>query len=147
MTAHNGEEITQVFRESWNMYQKVVYLNHLNHRQIVNAFAQQLEAFATAIAGTDKERNGLRILDIGVGDGWLPSQLLTSKNLPKIDLFTGVDTTAEALALAKTSAALSIPAAQQDWHLADMSEYMQNCKDNMYDVIYSSYTIHHLDSS
>jgi ubiquinone/menaquinone biosynthesis C-methylase UbiE len=144
MTAHTGEEITQVFRESWNMYQKVVYLNHLNHREIVEAFAQQLETF-----GNENKTTGIRVLDIGVGDGWLPAQLfsLQNKNIPQIEQFTGVDSTAEALAIAKTTSALSIPTKNQLWQQADMREYMKQCKSNSFDVIYSSYTIHHLDSS
>lgn len=145
MTVHTGEEITQVFRESWNMYQKVVSLNHLNHKQVVEAFAQELEIFGA----TDENTNGLRVLDIGVGDGWLPSQLFTfaNKTMPRIDQFTGVDSTGEALAIAKTTSALSIPTKKQFWHQADMRKYMQQCKPNTYDVICSSYTIHHLDSS
>jgi ubiquinone/menaquinone biosynthesis C-methylase UbiE len=146
MPVHIGGEITQVFRESWNVYQKVVLFNHLNHQQIVEAFAAELEAFGGA---TEKNANGLRVLDIGVGDGWLPSQLFTlaNRNIPRIDQFTGVDSTGEALAIAKTTSALTIPTKNQLWHQADMREYMQQCTSNTFDVICSSYTIHHLDNS
>ncbi|KAL4531048.1 hypothetical protein Ndes2526B_g04793 [Nannochloris sp. 'desiccata'] len=96
-----------------------------------------------------RTQKALRVLDIGVGDGWLPSQLLTlaNRNIPQIDQFTGVDSTGEALAIAKSNAALAIPTKNQFWHQADMREYMQHCKLNTFDIIYSSYTIHHLDNS
>jgi ubiquinone/menaquinone biosynthesis C-methylase UbiE len=160
MIDHTGEEITQVFRESWNKYQKVVHMNHLNHREIIEAFGQELETFGNSNAKkivkikgdtnvAEEHKRGIRVLDIGVGDGWLPSQLLTlpNKNIPEIDQFTGIDTTAEALAIAKTTAATTIPAKNQVWQQADMREYMQQCPSNTFDVIYSSYTIHHLDNS
>ncbi len=125
------------------MYQKVVYLNHLNHKEIVETFAEEFKTFAADYE--NKNAGGLRVLDIGVGDGWLPMQLFSLAKL-QLDQFTGVDSTAEALEIAKTTSALSLPTKNQLWQQADMLVYMTQCPSSIFHVIYSSYTIHHLDS-
>ena len=139
MTAATRADITQVFRDSWSVYHKVVALNHLNHRQVISSFRDELQTLSG-----DSE---IKLLDIGTGDGWLPAQVLALENMPKVAHFTGVDSTAEALAIAK--ATNGIPASTLDLIQADMTDYMTSpqCESNAFDVVMSSYTLHHADTA
>lgn len=132
----SSEEITEVFRKSWATYQKILQFNHLNHNEIIAAFAQEVQAF---------DGHDITVLDIGVGDAWLPSKLFSLPGMPtRCRRFIGVDTTGEALSIARGTA--NIPASDIEFIQSDMSDYMRACPANTFNIIMSSYAIHHLDN-
>ena len=132
------DEITEVFRKSWTTYQKVLAFNHLNHNEIIAAFRQELQAFD----GNDN----IAVLDIGIGDAWLPTKLLSLPGMPtNLRLFVGVDSSAEPLTVARSTA--RIPARDIEFIQSDMSNYLRNCPANSFNIVMSSYAIHHLDTA
>lgn len=131
-----SEEITELFRKNWTTYQKLLQFNNLHHNEIIAGFSQELQGLPSDAA----------VLDIGVGDAWLPTKLFSLPGMPtELRRFTGVDTTGEALSFARSTA--RIPATDVEFVENDMSDYMRTCPANTFDVIMSSYAIHHLDTA
>ena len=123
----------KVFSENWNIYKKVVQYNYMHHAEFANKTA--------AVFRTLMVKKSLRILDIGCGDA--------SVLLPNIKRFSGISYTGYDLSSAALQLAAQhlerekIPVALKE---GDMRLLIQEEK-NVFDVIHSSFAIHHLQDN
>jgi SAM-dependent methyltransferase len=85
------------------------------------------------------ERGPLRFLDLGCGDA---SQLIDHLQELDVDTYVGCDLSHTALALAKEN--LSFMAGKTRFVEGRMEELLAE-DENMYDIIHTSFAVHHLD--
>jgi cyclopropane fatty-acyl-phospholipid synthase-like methyltransferase len=115
----------------WERYQQVIKHNYMEHIEIDRVLHQYLAARAS---------NPFSILDLGCGDASFSARLLA--NLSP-HTYTGVDLSVTALELASHNlAALKIPIALKQ---QELQAFLSSSTDR-FDVILSSFSIHHLDS-
>lgn len=119
-----------IFQQQWSTYQKLVKENYMLH--------SQWEKLTCAVFQKYYSTTPFEMLDLGCGDA-LPI-LPCLKEQPLIS-YTGVDLSAPALQLAKLH--LGAVSGVIELHECSMEAYLLNCKDS-FDLIYSSYAIHHL---
>ncbi|MES2649545.1 MAG: class I SAM-dependent methyltransferase [Bacteroidota bacterium] len=124
---------TQIFTDNWKVYQKVIQHDYMHH-----------VAFGTELFKTINARDkpaGLSVLDIGCGDA---SQFCSNLQNQKLATYTGYDLSEPALMLAKENLAFI----SENVHLlqGDMQELLQQ-ENGMFDIIYSSFAIHHLQDN
>jgi len=127
-------KITQIFRESWNIYQKVIEHNYLCHRELKDVL----------IAHLKNARRLDCVLDLGCGDGALPMQLFSQPDIPCPKRFIGVDMSAEALCVANNARANFPEGCEVSFVEGDMAAFVRQSTDT-FDVIMSTFAIHHLD--
>ena len=123
------ETASRIFVDAWDLYQKVVAANCMFHREI--------GAELKRLLGDRFDRRPFSILDLGCGDAATLVPLL--EGLP-VERYKGVDLAEPALMLA-TNNLKSLPCPASLTHediLAALAE------DTTYDVIYSSFALHHL---
>jgi cyclopropane fatty-acyl-phospholipid synthase-like methyltransferase len=114
--------------DTWEIYQKIVSANNMFHQEIYADVAKVLATIPTAFS----------ILDLGCGDAANLAPVLAK--LP-VKHYGGVDLSAKALALASTNlSALPCPIRFQQ---ADLLHAVENLTVD-YDVIFSSFAVHHL---
>lgn len=135
-----GLEITAIFRQKWGVYRRVIDLNYLNHREVIDAFASELRSWSPAAPPPSPAR----VLDIGVGDGWVDAQLFSQPGMPPLASFTGIDLSGEALALARGA---GIPVPAPTLTQADMAEWMPAAPPAAFDVAFTAFVVHHLTAS
>jgi ubiquinone/menaquinone biosynthesis C-methylase UbiE len=117
-----------IFKAHWTLYQKIVRENYMLHRDFRKLIRDHLF----------NERVGLKVLDLGCGDA---SQILPLlRELPVIR-YTGYDLSEPALALARESLALLDAEVMLQ---AGAMESLILTESLTYDLVYSSYAIHHL---
>jgi cyclopropane fatty-acyl-phospholipid synthase-like methyltransferase len=114
--------------DTWMIYQKVVAHNNMFHREIYTDIA--------AVLGC--KTGGFSLLDLGCGDAANLAPVLAK--LPITD-YAGVDLSDTALALARQNLAnLTCTVALQNDDFLHALQY----SDKNYDVIFSSFALHHL---
>lgn len=120
------------FFDTWDIYQKVVAGNYMFHREIGAELKRVLRAHF--------DGRPISILDLGCGDAAALAPLLKGLALQR---YRGVDLSETALALAAENLkALPCPVELTHGHiLAALAE------DSSYDVIYSSFALHHLPAA
>lgn len=121
---------TQLFTNNWTVYQKIVNQNYMFHREFA---AKGISAFKKL-----KKLAPFHVLDLGCGDAQLISEQLKGF---EVDLFTGYDLSATALAIA----AKNLEENNIDYELCQGA--MEMLLDNAplsYEIIHSSFAIHHL---
>ncbi len=115
----------------WERYQQVIKHNYMEHVEIDRVLHQYL---------TDRAPNPFSFLDLGCGDASCSARLLA--NLSP-SAYTGVDLSMTALELARRNlAALKIPIALKQ---QELQAFLSSCAER-FDVILSSFSIHHLAS-
>ena len=132
MATPNSEpgEAHDFFVDTWAVYKKLVAENYMFHRQLYAGVASLLQ---TGQIGE------FSLLDLGCGDAANLAPIL--KNSP-ISHYSGVDLSAVALELARDT--LAELGNRVSLHCADMMAFMDR-DSTTYDVIFSSYALHHLD--
>jgi len=122
----------QIFRKAWGTYQKVISNNLMFHREISYAIKQLFET----------SPGPLRLLDLGCGDASHIARILKPGQLAE---YCGCDLFPYALDDARTSLQpFGIPATLL---CQDMIDVMQTSPANHFDIVYSSYALHHLPVS
>lgn len=118
-----------IFRKNWGTYQKVIDNNLMFHREI-----------SAAIRSLLASRPGpLTVLDLGCGDASHTVSLFSPGQLGE---FTGCELSPHALDLASTNLEpLGIPVRLL---CQDMLAVLREAPANHFDVVYSSYALHHL---
>lgn len=119
----------ELFRSNWATYQKIVEQNYMCHRELFSACKPILQALDSP----------LQILDLGSGDASLVKNLLS--DCP-IQLYSGCDLSENALELAKIN--LSNLNATIELNCIDMLSQLNRLESGSFDVIFSSFAIHHL---
>ncbi len=120
-----------IFTQHWYTYQKLIKENYMLH--------SQWEQLTTATLRKHFSTLPFHLLDLGCGDA-LPL-LPCLKGQPMIS-YTGVDLSGPALDLARKHLS-TLPAFIQ-LKETSIENYLSECHET-YDLIYSSYSIHHLD--
>lgn len=115
----------------WERYQQVIKHNYMEHVEIDRVLHQYL---------TERAPHPFSCLDLGCGDASFSARLLA--NLSP-SAYTGVDLSATALELASQNlASLRIPISLKQ---QELQAFLSSCE-NRFDVILSSFSIHHLSS-
>lgn len=118
-----------LFSDNWNVYQKIIANNYMLHKEFssatVKAFAQTKIPIKT-------------VLDLGCGDAQLIAKDLSTID---IDTYTGYDLSEAALAQAEHF--LQILPVHKTLCLGRMEALLAASKES-WDLIFSSYAIHHL---
>lgn len=119
----------QIFSDNWNIFQKIIQNDYMHHSEF---------AAETAAVLNDFQGKWLHMLDIGCGDA---AALLTVMRNVNVASYTGYDLSSAMLELAKAHLdAQHIPSVLRQ---GDMMQLIQS-EDKQFDVIYSSFAIHHL---
>jgi len=125
------EASSETFFDSWHVYKKVVSANLMYHREIGAALNAVLRArFA---------QTAISVLDLGCGDAATLPPVLAGL---RVASYVGVDLSLTALTLAAENLKF-LPAAPR---LANGDFLAALAEEGAYDVIYSSYALHHLDT-
>lgn len=118
-----------LFSDNWNVYQKIIANNYMLHKEFSSATMEALAQAAIPIKS---------VLDLGCGDAQLIAKDLATIN---IDAYTGFDLSEAALAQAEHF--LQNLPAKKSLCLGRMENLLASSKE-YWDLIYSSYAIHHL---
>ncbi|WP_234572882.1 class I SAM-dependent methyltransferase [Rhodohalobacter sp. 614A] len=126
-----GSPSTEIFARNWSIYQEVSKCNYMSHHDFFN----EIRSFFQEKPVDDKP---LDVLDCGCGDAWMLSKLLKGRN---VNSFTGYDMSETALSYAQKNLKplecyLSL--------LGGPMEKLIKKADKDFDLIYSSFAIHHL---
>lgn len=118
-----------IFRKTWATYQKVISNNLMFHREISAAVSQLFKA------------NGepLRLIDLGCGDASHILKLLEPGELAE---YCGCDLSQYALDEARKN--LEPFGAAINLCCKDMLSVLKEAPANHFDIVYSSYALHHL---
>lgn len=125
------KESVQLFNKSWDLYKKVVDADYMHHSFFHDLTEQEIQK--------KYHEGALKMLDLGCGDA---SGLVDILDKIEIREYAGYDLSEIALTIAKENLSFLgeklrlVPGFMQD-HLKE--------EDQLFDIIYSSYAIHHLD--
>ncbi len=124
------QQTASVFATHWNIYQKIIVHNYMLHAEFAGQTALAFKKLDTA--------QPLKVLDLGCGDA---HQIAEQLKLQPVDSYTGYDLSAVALQHAKRN----LTSVGCTTHLieAELQSFAAQ-EHRMFDVIYSSYAIHHL---
>jgi ubiquinone/menaquinone biosynthesis C-methylase UbiE len=123
----------EVFLKSWEVYQDIIRHNYMFHHEIAAAVRSEL--------AESQSQQGLRVLDLGCGDGSMTLSLLPPA---RILSYLGSDLSKPALDLAhKHANQLGINA---KFVCDDMIKVVEEIPANSIDLVFSSYAIHHLNA-
>jgi ubiquinone/menaquinone biosynthesis C-methylase UbiE len=126
-------EIPLLFTQNWNTYQKVVRSNYMLHEEFSALTFNYLEL--------QSRESPLIMLDLGCGDGGILSKGLGKL---KVDSYTGYDLSGIALSLCKEQLEpLGFPVHLREGKMEDLLQKEQN----KFNLIYSSFAIHHLQDN
>ncbi len=118
-----------IFRKSWATYQKVINNNFMFHREI-----------AAAVTGLfDKNDAPLNLIDLGCGDASHILKLLRPGQLAE---YCGCDLSQYALDEARKQ--LTPYGAAINLCCTDMLDALSQAPASHFDIVYSSYALHHL---
>lgn len=121
-----------LFIDSWNIYHKIVMANHMFHREIYNTVGELLDQQETA---------PFTFLDLGCGDA---SRIAPILQYRLVEHYTGVDLSDTALSeAARHLAQLTCPIQLNN---AEMLGFLRQ-DSAQYDVIFTSYALHHLGTN
>ena len=121
---------TQIFIRNWEIYQKIILEDYMNHKKLGKLSQAYLLEFAN--------QSPIKMLDIGCGDAHQIANQLASLNTLS---YTGYDLSEQAIALAKQH--IQKTKASPKFHIGKMEELIK-VDTNTYNLLYSSFAIHHL---
>jgi len=119
-----------IFEKNWQIYQKIIANNYMLH--------QELALESSAVLNIIARDKAVDILDLGCGDAKQISKQLSS--IP-VNSYTGIDLSNPALTLAREN--LNAVNVECDFLIGRMESLIKN-NNKQYNIIYSSYAIHHL---
>ena len=123
----------ELFDKSWGLYRRIVDADYMHHRQFAELTMEKLSFFP--------DKQPITLLDLGCGDGSPILPILKSKS---INTYTGYDLSETAIDYCRMN--LSTTAANLNLKCGDMTQLILQ-EENTFDVIYSSYAIHHLNDT
>jgi 2-polyprenyl-3-methyl-5-hydroxy-6-metoxy-1,4-benzoquinol methylase len=124
---------SQIFIRNWEIYQKVIRENYMKHLELGEAAQKHLQIFV--------QHSPIRMLDIGCGDAHQISEQLKPLNL---STYTGYDLSEQATKFAEKH--FSEIEKNAKFQIGRMEELIK--KDHAsYNVVYSSFAIHHLNDN
>jgi len=123
----------ELFTENWLTYKKIIDENYMFHREMYQA----LQAFL----GKQLSTAPISVLDLGCGDA---SKIPCAFSLCQLDYYCGIDLSA--LALVSAHQTISEVTKQYDLVCVDMLDGLTQV-DKQFDVVFSSYALHHLSAS
>lgn len=121
---------SEIFIRNWEIYQKIILANYMKHHELGNYVQNHIHNFA--------KHKALKILDIGCGDAQQIANQLQSFN---IFSYTGYDLSEQAIQFAKKNTEKLN--CQVEFELGSM-ETLIKADSNKYNILYSSFAIHHL---
>ena len=129
-----SETDNQFFNQKWQIYQKVLQGNYMEHRQLYNVVHQFLLTYFSA---------PFKLLELGCGDATFTAQALLDT---KVSAYTGIDLSPEALAIAQEKMR-SIPIKQTflQGNLVELVPQLLAQQKQNFELIFSSYVLHHLN--
>jgi SAM-dependent methyltransferase len=120
-----------IFRKTWGTYQKVISHNLMYHREITAAVATLLKTRPAPLS----------LLDLGCGDASHVSKILKPGQLAE---YCGCDLSPYALDVARVNLEpFGIPVTMI---CRDMLLVLREAPGSHFDIVYSSYALHHLDT-
>jgi ubiquinone/menaquinone biosynthesis C-methylase UbiE len=119
-----------LFDRSWNLYKKIVAADFMHHQRLQQLAADQIRAM-------DNE-HPISILDIGCGDA---SPFIPLLDIRPVANYTGYDLSEVAIEYSRSN--LSSTQVPFTLKTGNMTELILE-ENQMFDLIYSSYVIHHL---
>lgn len=127
---HSSIDPTQIFIRNWEIYQKVISANYMKHLELGEHAQKHLHYF--------NQFKPLSILDLGCGDAKQLSEQLKSLT---VCAYTGYDLSEQATSFALKNLDTSI--SNPTFKIGKMEELIK-ADTETYNVIYSSFAIHHL---
>lgn len=127
---NSSNDPSQIFIRNWEMYQKAISANYMKHQELGAISQKHLLQF--------NQDAPLRVLDIGCGDAHQITEQLKELN---VSSYTGFDLSEQAIAIAATK--LKSAQLKAAFEMGKMEELIKADKQT-YNVIYSSFAIHHL---
>lgn len=124
----------EIFLKSWRLYQEIIEHNYMFHQEITQAVSDELSYF--------KAGSTLRILDLGCGDASMALPLIPPD---RIHEYAGCDLSQPALDIARQK--LNANHTPHQLICDDMLRVAAEQPDNSFDLIISSYAIHHLNAT
>lgn len=124
----------EVFLKSWQVYQTIIKHNYMFHHEISSACREALKQI--------RPGQRLRILDLGCGDASMALPLMTAE---RVACYVGCDLSQPALSIARTE----LDEMQVPHRLLcdDMTRVVAEQTDSSFDVVLSSFALHHLNAS
>ena len=119
-----------LFDESWNLYKKVVAADFMHHQRFMQLAADEIRNM--------ENESPITILDIGCGDA---SPFIPLVEIRPVARYTGYDLSEVAIAYSRIN--LSETRVHFVLKTGNMTELILE-EQQSYDLIYSSYVIHHL---
>lgn len=119
-----------LFDRSWNLYKKVVAADFMHHQRLQQLAADEIHAM-------DNE-HPIAILDIGCGDA---SPFIPLLDIRPVASYTGYDLSEVAIEYSRSN--LSATQVPFELKTGNMTELILE-ENQTFDLIYSSYVIHHL---
>jgi ubiquinone/menaquinone biosynthesis C-methylase UbiE len=119
-----------LFDRSWNLYKKIVAADFMHHRRLQELAADEIRVM--------ESEQPISILDIGCGDG---SPFIPLLDIRPVASYTGYDLSEVAIEYSRSNlSSIQVPF---ELKTGNMTELI--LKENQaFDLIYSSYVIHHL---
>ena len=132
MVKNNKNSSATLFRNTWKIYRALLDHNYMFHRE--------LGFVANSGLTSHFEAKSINMLDLGCGDASQLKKILAGINLNK---YHGCDLASEPLKRAEKE--LEGFAKNSKFECADMLECISKTK-NHYDLVFSSFAVHHLPS-
>jgi len=124
-----NQQSAAIFNRSWNIYAKVVKANHMKHFEFQECTKHAINQFIN---------HPFSMLDLGCGDASSLKPILKKAMLTN---YLGIDLSLAAIQLAKKNL-LQLEEKVQ-WLSCDLNSLELN-KSDYFDLVYSSFAIHHL---
>ncbi len=133
-SAENSISAVEVFLKSWRVYQDIIAHNYMFHREISTTTLASLSEFNLG--------HKLNILDLGCGDASMALPLLEANG---VSSYTGCDLSKPALDIAQQQlCSREIP---HKLICDDMLKVVSEQPEGSFDIVFSSYAIHHLNGN
>lgn len=126
-----------LFRKTWGTYRKLVFNNYMFHTNMFAAFRQTVTPLCA--------ERPITILDLGCGDASEMAKSLSSLGGRRVvSNYLGCDLSEPALELARQN--MTAPKTSS-FLCRDMLEVLRGEQESSWDVLVSSYSLHHLTSA
>jgi len=119
-----------LFDRSWNLYKKIVAADFMHHQRLQELAADEIRVM--------ESEQPISILDIGCGDG---SPFIPLLDIRPVASYTGYDLSQVAIEYSRSN--LSATQVPFELKTGNMTELILE-ENQRFDLIYSSYVIHHL---
>ncbi len=124
----------EVFLKSWNLYQEIIANNYMFHREISAAVQPEFL--------DQKADQSIRVIDLGSGDS---SMVLPMLKPEKISSYIGCDLSQPALSIARKN--LEARLISHQLISDDMLSVISELPASSAEIVFSSYALHHLNST